>query len=457
MKTKDEIISLFVEKGILSNKTDLVRRPFNWKTKFDNEAKQIFNEFASNYRSEAEAWFCLCRKLELPICSVCKENKVVFTGITKNGNLGYNTTCENCSANAVQNKIDKVRKTCASRTDEERRAISLKRRTTNKQLYGDENYNLFGSQSFHDNLKKKYNNRNYNNPDKRRNTCIKRYGVLTNLLIPEIHEKAEKNSWSDNCRRKRIQNCNKKYGVDSLLQIDSVKKRLQLAKKKNIHKIEIEYDCTMLGDVVRKYGQGFKSLGLEYLRIGSHVYVQNKDIPVIAKYSSEGTHTNNYTSKLEKEILSYIKSIYNGVVIENSTSIVPNENHRFFELDIYIPALKLAIDVNGIYWHSTMFKDIYYHQRKTKCCRKTGINILHIFEDDWKTNSEKCKSMLASCISKTFKNVIEKTDDYIVGDNSKPIFGEYDILKITKPEKHQIGQLVYYDCGKIFYKERRQD
>ena len=61
----------------------------------------------------------------------------------------------------------------------------------------------------------------------------------------------------------------------------------------------------MLGDVVRKYGQGFKSLGLEYLRIGSHVYVQNKDIPVIAKYSSEGTHTNNYTSKLEKEILSY--------------------------------------------------------------------------------------------------------------------------------------------------------
>ena len=109
----------------------------------------------------------------------------------------------------------------------------------------------------------------------------------------------------------------------------------------------------MLTDVCRKYGQGFKCLGLEYLYIDNHVFVHNNDIPVIEKYYNEGTHSNGYVSKLEKEILSYIKTIYNGVIEENITSVVPNENHRFFELDIYLSEINLAIDINGTYWHST--------------------------------------------------------------------------------------------------------
>lgn len=157
--------------------------------------------------------------------------------------------------------------------------------------------------------------------------------------------------------------------------------KAQEVKKNNIKQIEVENDCTLKMEIIRKYGQGFKRLGLEYLKFGGYLFVKNSDIPVIEKYVSEGIHTNGYTSKLEKEVLDYVKSICEYTIIENCTSVVPNENNRYFELDIFIPDIKLAIDFNGIYWHSIIFKDIYYHQRKTACCRKCGISMLHIFED----------------------------------------------------------------------------
>ena len=432
MKTKQEIVDIFLKKGILSNKTELIRRPFNWRRHFDAEAQEIFHQFAQLYRSEAEAWFCLCRNVELPICPICHTKKVKFTGMTKNGGLGYNTTCEDCSANAVPMKIDKAKQSFKNRSNEKRALSIAKRRATNKQLYGDENYMLFGSKSFKQNLKDKYGNENFNNIEKRRRTCIDKYGVSTNLLVPEVHNRAVKSSWSEKTRKKRIDNCMNLRGVKNLLCLKSVQDEMQAIKKANIEKIEKKYNCTMLATVFRKYGQGFKKLGLEYLYIDNHVFVSNDDIPLIEKYHSEGTHSNGYVSKLEKEVLSYIKNIYSGIIEENTTSVVPNENHRFFELDIYLPEIKLAIDINGTYWHSTNFKDINYHQRKTRCCRKCGVSLLHIFEDDWRINIIKCKNIVQDCIHGTFKNVIEIMDNgCIIGDNSKPIYGNYEIVQIT--------------------------
>jgi hypothetical protein len=40
------------------------------------------------------------------------------------------------------------------------------------------------------------------------------------------------------------------------------------------------------------------------------------------------------------------------------------------ELDFYIPDLNLAIECNGIYWHSDKLRDIRYHYNKTKECNE---------------------------------------------------------------------------------------
>jgi len=140
-----------------------------------------------NYRTEREAWFCLCRDVEAPICPVCNVHKCKFDGKVAHGLSGFRTTCEYCSANCVPEKKRKTRETISKHTEEDKRRIFQKRKATNKIRYDDENYSLFGSKSFYDNLEDKYGDRFFNNVPKRIQTCLERYGVQTNLLIPEVH------------------------------------------------------------------------------------------------------------------------------------------------------------------------------------------------------------------------------------------------------------------------------
>ena len=59
------------------------------------------------------------------------------------------------------------------------------------------------------------------------------------------------------------------------------------------------------------------------------------------------------------------------------------------ELDLYIPKYKLAIEYDGIYYHSSDFKDKNYHLNKTIACNNKEIQLFHIFESDdidiWKS------------------------------------------------------------------------
>ena len=96
------------------------------------------------------------------------------------------------------------------------------------------------------------------------------------------------------------------------------------------------------------------------------------------------------TSISEKEILDYMKSIYNGNIIENCRNILPNA-----EIDIYVPEFKLGVEYNGNYWHRSMYrqdgkkfvfdsgKSPSYHQKKSLLARENGIRIIHIWEDQW--------------------------------------------------------------------------
>ena len=102
-------------------------------------------------------------------------------------------------------------------------------------------------------------------------------------------------------------------------------------------------------------------------------------------------HYNN-RSKIEDELFDYIKLIYNGEIVKNDRSVLPSES----ELDIVIKDKKIAIEVDGIYWHNELNKPKDYHLRKTNECKENGYHLIHIFEDEWKdSNKQKIwKSML---------------------------------------------------------------
>ena len=70
-----------------------------------------------------------------------------------------------------------------------------------------------------------------------------------------------------------------------------------------------------------------------------------------------------------------------------------------FELDIYITEKQIAIEYNGLYWHSEKYKeDVNSHLNKTNLCKEKGIRLIHIFEDEWLEKQEIVKSRLKSIL-----------------------------------------------------------
>lgn len=98
----------------------------------------------------------------------------------------------------------------------------------------------------------------------------------------------------------------------------------------------------------------------------------------------------NNESYMEIDVYNYIKSIYNGEIRRSCRDIIGNN----LELDIHIPEKKIAIEFNGVYWHSETFKEKDYHQKKSLLCIKNGIRLVHIFEYEWINNTDEVKDML---------------------------------------------------------------
>ena len=147
-------------------------------------------------------------------------------------------------------------------------------------------------------------------------------------------------------------------------------------------------------------------------------------------------------SKGEEEILDFIRQI--GIKAEQSNRNIINP----LELDIYIPSKKLAIEYNGLHWHSEQFKDNAenYHLEKTNLCQEKGIKLIHIFEDEWL-----CK-----------KDVVKSRLSHLLGDTTNRIFSRKCIIKeITSKEAIQFLETncveynpfkVKYNIG-LFYKK----
>ena len=116
-------------------------------------------------------------------------------------------------------------------------------------------------------------------------------------------------------------------------------------------------------------------------------------------------------SGMELKLLSFIKDNYIGEILSNIQSIIKGE------LDIYIPELKLAFEFNGLYWHSELYKERNYHLNKTKECEKLGIQLIHIWEDDWVYKQYIIKSMILNKLGKSKRIFARKCEIKEISDN----------------------------------------
>lgn len=75
--------------------------------------------------------------------------------------------------------------------------------------------------------------------------------------------------------------------------------------------------------------------------------------------------------------------------VTNIRDIIPPK-----ELDIYIPSKGIAIECNGVYWHS--MKESSYHINKYNECKSKGIQLITIWEDWVKTKPQILKSVIVN-------------------------------------------------------------
>jgi len=151
----------------------------------------------------------------------------------------------------------------------------------------------------------------------------------------------------------------------------------------------------------RKHGDKFKyramtgkgSKGTVDIVCSKHgIFKQSWDSHIYA--GSGCPKCNHLLSKGESEVADWMRSL--GVEIEqrNRKLIAPQE------LDIVIPSRQLAVEYNGVYWHSAPIaargdKAVRnYHAEKTAATTKAGYRLLTVWETDWKDRPETVKHWL---------------------------------------------------------------
>jgi len=112
---------------------------------------------------------------------------------------------------------------------------------------------------------------------------------------------------------------------------------------------------------------------------------------------------NRMSSKPEREIRDFVISLLSEeeVICNDRETIGP------YELDIFIPAKKVAIEFCGLYYHSEVSggKTNRYHYDKMVACNQKGIRLLVVFEDEYTNRKEVVLSRIQNAIGVGLKRV----------------------------------------------------
>lgn len=95
------------------------------------------------------------------------------------------------------------------------------------------------------------------------------------------------------------------------------------------------------------------------------------------------------TSVGEGQLAEYIESL-GFAIVRNDRNVIPPQ-----EIDIYLPELKIGVEYNGLYWHSTAIKDKNYHLKKHRAAAEAGVRLISIWEDEWIEKRQIVEQMLA--------------------------------------------------------------
>jgi hypothetical protein len=316
-------------------------------------------EFCKNIENipfKQKIWHFIHKQNEIPKCKKC-EKDLTFK---KSLNEGYGKYCSIMCTNSDIEHINNVK-------------------SKNNLIYG-------GNSPIHSDIIK----------DKIKKSTFTKFGV--------------KNIFEDTSHIKR--KIFDKYGVTHMSKLESSK---QNRNKTNLKKYGVSTPLLLVENRIKNKEKKLESFNDKYKNLNiinnkgfdidiicdkcNHNYTINRSL-LFYRFGSDlnpctnCNQVNNLSSIKESELCLFL-SENNIEYIKNDRNILNKK-----EIDIYIPYHNIAIEFNGIYWHSNLFKSKEYHQEKTNMCELKNIQLIQIFEDEWDNKKEIVKSIILNKLKK---------------------------------------------------------
>ena len=229
-------------------------------------------------------------------------------------------------------------------------------------------------------------------------TFIEKYGVDRYSKTSNFKEQVKSTSQSkwgvnnysqtEDFKTKSKESSLKKWGVEHYSQTDDFKNSM---KKKRESLTKLRYD-NLIGEsfvIIGYENSNFRILHKECNRefeINRDQLYQRHNLNICL--CTKCLNIDLGISNMELEMQQFLNSLSLSYIIKDKKTLGGKE------LDIYLPEYNLAIEMNGVYWHSEIYLDKNYHREKTLKCRELGIDLLHIWEDDWKYKRDIIKSII---------------------------------------------------------------
>ena len=318
-------------------------------------------------------------------CPVCgKETSF------RNIKYGYSEyCCVECSYRG-ESRQEKRKKTCLEKYGVENvsqnKDIKVKKEKTIKENYGGFG---FSSQIIRDKsnntIKEKYGVENVSQNElikiKKKDSLINHYGSIEEAQSIKAN--------------KTKQTVKEKYGVECIFQLPNNKIK---SKQKYYEKFlkenplvlsistfpNIEYICKCNHSNCNRCKE--KQFTISNIAYNNRKYSNSELCTILSPEDS-----NKYKNT---SIEIFVKNLLDKYYIDYQTNV---RNIIYpYELDIYIPSKNIAIECNGVYWHSDKNKEKNYHYNKYSKCKEKNIQLISIWEDQVINSPEKVESIILS-------------------------------------------------------------
>ena len=373
----------------------------------DNEVMELTSHISSDISLVERVWLLKNGMLDVPHCPNGSSKKWV------DGNVGYRfcgrpTSCQ-C---ARENHSAKISASKKAMTETDVLLANEKRKATVEKRYGVKHVGQVPE--FREKIEttslKRFGHRSnlVAQKDQIRSTNLDKYGYAFPMQNPTINARARQtlidNGGSLFDKRAEFTIVmQERYGTDHALQNDSLKDKATVSNIKRFGfphasqspevKQQIKNTC------LSRYGVNHpRQRDLDYN--DNDLMLTSDPLYFKSEYERLGIYGLLSTSNLSRAVvrnllvshgLDYDKNL---TAPERMVADILDENDVEYrvrdrrviaplELDFYIPSLKLAIEVCGLFWHSEgSGKPRDYHLNKLRLCEKAGVRLLTIFDDE---------------------------------------------------------------------------